>query len=324
MNVALKPLLFTICLSIFLCSCGPKKPGTWHNSEIDASTRDKMHELNTQLFAGLKINATDKVESVLTNEQIQNRYHFRQIELISNRMKIDSFALSDEYYMVNKTRGSHSINISDKGVNNHKISYDAQTPEIYIASWTSVKPGNKVLLTAFYNKTDYGWKVSDLEMEPYKVNDKTAPELYQDAKEYAKEGYMVNALNTVMMAKDCANPCTGWSYPEFDGATEFYRAAINAANQKYKFPLVLDGVSSRPRIFRIFNKNVDNITVPAVYYITSVNVEDTAAVRRENNQIKRSINSIIPGFSTGYKYVMYTAFNERPNAIKEPANYSMR
>jgi hypothetical protein len=260
----------------------------------------------------------------MSKELIDNHYRFREIELISNRMKTDSFTLANEYYIVNKHRGRQVVKITDKGINNCEVGFDAQNKEMYIAMFTAKTAWSQWMITAVYNKLDYGWKLNELEMNPYTINGKTAPELYNEAKESYKKGYIVDAVNTMAMVADCAHPNDGWEYNSLKDLNSFYTGLVDEANVKYKFPLTLSAVGTKPRIFRIFNQAMPDGTFPMVYYISRINVKDTVAIRKENNAIKSTIDKTIPGLANNKKYVLYSAFNELPNSRRESDHYNMR
>jgi hypothetical protein len=311
--------LFTL-LSVFsvLTSCTSYEPGIYKNEKISSSKREDFHLLNNQMLEGLKANSPRLVEGVMSREMIEDNSRLRLIELCSNRLKEDSYTLLDEYYIVHKERGKKVIKAP-----NYTLSYDADTREMYMAFFIPKSIPNKYMISAVYCKYDYGWKLSHLELNPYALNGKTAPELFEKAKQAYAQKYLLNALNNLELAKVCANPYEGWKYPDEEGMNNFYSKVIEEINLKYLYPLTLKQVPTHPRIFSISTQTTSDGVFPLVYYISSIKLKDTAALRKENENIKKVIGKVILGIDKDKKYVFYDAFNEWPRNDRSVDRYDM-
>jgi hypothetical protein len=316
--MAPKPLLIKLfcLLSIFfvLQSCTPHEPGTWKNDKIGSSQKDDFNVLNKQLLEGLKANSPRQVEAVMSQAFIEDVNRLRLIELCSNRLKEDTYALLDEYYVVHKDRGNKTIETKDRSINNYSLHYNADTREMYMAFFVPKSIPNKYMISAVYCKFNYGWKLTRLEVSPYTYNGKTAPELFEEAQKMYDKKYLLDALNDIQLAQTCANPYEGWQYQDESGMGDFHSKVIQEINKKYVYPFTLTQVPTRPRIFSISSQTTPEGVFPLVYYKSTVKLSDAAGLKKENDNIKKVIGKLIPGIDQDKKYVYYDAFNEWPRS----------
>lgn len=312
----LKPvtLIITLCLFITLClqACRPA-PGTWVNDKIPAEKQQMFHELNAELLKVLKANDPKTLENIMSKEFLETPGKNRLIELCSIRMREGKNKLLDEYYIIHPTPEILTLKTFEYGVNSYSLRYEPLTQERYMSLFTLQQGVEKFLLTAIFNKYKYGWKVAELELKPYTMWGKTAPELYLQAKEEYDKGYLVNATTTMELAYKCVDPNSMWMYDELDGMDEFYTKVMTEVHDKYKFPIVLSQVASKPSIIKVFNQDRGEGNYPMIYYISKIPVKDTAALTREHAEVKRVIGSIMPGIDKDRKLLYYTVFNGMPN-----------
>lgn len=317
--------LFAALLFIFLLpGCAPEKPGLYNNDQIKSARRDDFHALNDQLFAALKANDAKRLGSIMSKDFIEDNSKFRTVELCYNRIKEDSsYGILDEYYMVNDLKGNHSIKADNKGINKYEYSYSADVPEMYVAFFVPHKEANRFMITAVYEKLDYGWKLVSLEVNQYTINGKTAPELYKLAKEEYDKKYMVDALNTTEQAYECLKPANGWAYPQEKEVAGFYSQLMDKVNRKYNFPYTLKQVKTQPQIFRVLNQKEDDGVFPMIYYLSDIKLADTAALKKENLNVKKAIGNAIPGIDKDNKYIFYSIFNQMPDGTRAFDHYDI-
>ena len=312
-----------LLLVIIFQSCSDQA-GTWKNEQIKAGKREDFHELNEQAFKGLKANDPKQLGALLSKELIdQERSTNRTIELISNQINDNKYKLLDEYYVVNSYIDADTIKTTSKDVNSYNLEYPGTTREMYIAFFIPVSGENKYLVSLIYCKYNYGWKISQLNESPYTINGKTAPELFKLAKEQYNKKYLIDAVNTLALASTCTAPSAIWHYPCEDDISDFYKKIINEANTRYKFPFTLNQVPTKPQILRIYNQTIPEGTYPMVYYLSHIKLTDTTAIKNENAQIKKVIGVVMPGIDKDKKYVLYSAFNERPGGGRTVEHYDM-
>lgn len=305
-------LLCGIVLVALLSSCGTPTPGTWINGNIPSGKQSRFHEMNDFVFASLKANDEEKLQDMLSKDMIDNNYTKRQVELISLKMKKDDYTIMDEYYVVNKYIDRDTIAADTK--HPYRLMYPGEAQEMYFAFLIPKKQaGNQSMITVTYAKLNYGWKVTALELGNFVINGKTSPGLYAEAKAEYQKGYLVNTVNTMAMAIDAASPNLMFQYTKDDEMRKFYSEVLNEAGKKYRFPLIVPGVPTKPAIFKIMTQAMDDQgTYPLIQYMSKVKLSDQAAINREYAQVRQNIGRLIPGIDKDKKFVQYNVFNERP------------
>jgi hypothetical protein len=245
---------------------------------------------------------------------------------ISHEMRVDSFTLVDEYYVVNKYILADTISALNEGVNNHRIIYPGSAREMYIAFYMpkDKKAANRSLITAVFSNLDYGWKLTRLDLALYSINGKTSPELYKYALQEYSKGYLAAAAYTMQLATNCARPTDTWMYEKEKEIFDFASQVVGEANGKYLYPVVIKQVSTEPLLLGIYSNNADEGTFPMISYQSKIKLSNVEAIKKEQQQIKKVIGQVYPGIDKGRKYLYYAAYNEMPSATKNVAKYEIK
>ena len=175
-------LFCLLLLAFVLPGCTPKS-GAWKNEQIDPGKREDFHELNDKVFSAAKANDLIRAKLFMSKELIENTYTRRSVEIAGNHLNDNNYKLLDEYYVVNKYKDADTIKLNKRGINSYSLTYPGTAREMYIAFYVPTHGDKKYMITTIYAKYDYGWKLNDLDLNPYTINGKTAPELYKLAKE---------------------------------------------------------------------------------------------------------------------------------------------
>jgi hypothetical protein len=312
-----------ILLLLFVLQGCVEKTGLWKNDQIQAGKRDDFHALNDQAVKDLKANDPKHLGLLMSRELIENRSTNRTIELIGNRLTDYKYQLLDEYYVVNKYKDDDTIKSTGTGLNSYSLYYPSAAREMYFAFFIPTTGENKYLITAIYAKYSYGWKLSSLDLAPYTINGKTAPELLKLAKEQYEKKYLIDAENTMTLATTCLRPTSIWQYPDESEISDFYGKVMEEANKKYKFPFSLTVLPLQPKILNVYNKTTNEGTFPIIYYMTHISLKDTNAVKAENALIKKELSRMLPGIDKYGKYVFYDAFNKWPSGTETVDHFDM-
>jgi hypothetical protein len=318
-----KALFFSV-LFFALQSC-MVTPGQWKNNQISNGKRDDFHQLNAEALKYLKANDPKGLKSLLSKEMISDNNE-RKVELISNRLNDNAYRLLDEYYVAHKAGDTDmdTVKVKDGSVNRYALMYPCEAQEMYMAYFIPEKSANKYMLSLVYAKLNYGWKIIKMELEPYTIDGKTAPELFNMAKEqYAKKEIQAAQINT-MLAVTCFKPGVYWKYPDEDDAGRFYTQVHEEVNAKYQYPLVLSQLTTGPMILRVYNKNTDDgFNSPVIYYMTHFDLKDTTDVKKENLKVREAVAKLMPGLDEGKKYILYSAFNKKPDGYNSVDHFDM-
>jgi len=307
-------------LAVILQGCSHPKPGFWVNDKIDPDKRAKLHELNNLVFKDIKARDDKHIRSFLSKELLDAKSLNREVELIGNYLKKDDYELYNEYYVVNKWHDQDTIKLPVTGINSYSLYYKGLEKEMYIAFYLPKTGNAKKMITVIYCNYSYGWKVAKFGLAFYTINNKTAPELYNLAKEELSKGYLSDAVTTIDLAKSCLVPSEVWKYPQEDQIGAFSNSLVVMANNKFKEPFIIN-VPTHPRIFRVFNeKTPDEYYYPEIYYLSSIKLKDTIAIRKEYMAVKKEIGKTIPGIDKDKKFLFFGVFNERPT-FKKPVDH---
>ncbi|MBE9584707.1 hypothetical protein IM792_09645 [Mucilaginibacter sp. JRF] len=318
----MKPLLLKpstlvtvlIVLTAFAQGCKTKEPGFWKNDQIPADYTHEFRELNQQLIAAMKADDKQTLENMLSKELLDNPGTKREIELVANRFKADStYAIMNEFFVVNKYNDRDTLVANSDGINAYRLIYPAYAEEMYVALFTPKNGPNKEVITIVYANYQYGWRLSTVDVAPYIINNKTAPQLYEHAKNSYSKGQTVEALNTLALAVNCLHPSRFWEYKYEKQLTEIYYQVGNDANKQYPFPYTIKAVVTQPKIFGMFTKTTSEGSFPQICYQSQIDLKDTIALKAENLAIRKALPTIMPGVDQYKDYVYYSAYNERPS-----------
>jgi len=318
-------LAYVAILFAFLKSCGgPTQPGSFKNDKISSGQRDDFHQLNTQVLKVLKADDVKGLNPFLSKEQI-GTIPDKQVELISNRLVDNEYTLLDEYYVVHKYKDTDTVRAEGGDVKRYAVLYPYAAKEMYMAFFVPKKSDNAYLISLMYAKFDYGWKLVKMELGPYTIDGKTAPEYYAMAKDRYEKKQLQAATNDAALAMLCFKPSSLWQYPDDADAGKFYVKVRTEANMQLRFPIVLHQVATGPMLLRMYQvKNDDGGTYPIIYYMTHFDLKDTTEVKKENIQVRNAISKIMPGVIEDNKYVVYSAFNKQPTGYEAVDHFDMK
>ena len=287
-------MFFAVSL-IALSACNNGEPGTWKNDDIYPGIKQDFHEMNDLLFKSLKANKPVIIEKIMSKPMLNDPNINRVVELSSIRMRKGKITMLDEYYMVHEFNKESKVQSTGHGINDYALTYTPTSREMYVCFYI-IKDGlDKWMLSATYNKLDYGWKLTDLDLSSYTMSGKTSPELYQLAKQQYAKGYIIDAVNTMNLSRSSSLPNVMWSYQQKEDMNSFYSKLLEEAQNLYNFPVPMVQLATKPKIFRVFNQSSAEGYFPMIYYVSQINLKDTAALKEENREVRKVIGRIIPG-----------------------------
>jgi hypothetical protein len=312
------------CFALLLNACKPPAPGIYKNDKIASGQRSDFHDLNKEALTYLKGNKLKSVKLMMSKELMDETTTEQEVEVIGNDLTDNDYELADEYYVVTKDTSGGSLPIIGDDINRYGLKYPSMPAhERYFAFFLPKKGDNKQMITLMYAKLSYGWRIIDMDVESYTIDGKTGPELYQLGKEDYAHKYLVEAESVLSLAQACYTPSDIWQYPDADSLKNLSNKVMLESYNKYRFPFVLSGVSSGPRIERVYMLRNDHGTFPAVYYMTHYSIADTNAVKKENLSIQKALRQIMPGIGKDFKYILYSAYNKEPSSYDSIDHFDM-
>lgn len=323
-TVILRTLLILLTV-LTIQSCKLGNSGIWKNDNIDKDTKEQIKVLNDKLFKAITTNNVNDIKLLMSEKLLEKGVSDldKLIHQISNSFKADSYRILDEYNVHNSTTGiGNTIPSGLSGDKDYTIHYQALNKEMYVSLLIPNGLENEMLIMAIYGKYGNDWKINILQFGQYSLFSKIAPDYYKLAKESYDKSYLIDAVNNVGLAKLCLRPANQFfQYRKEKEINEFYDKIMKEVNSTYQFPLTLDNIESKPKVFRIFPEMIDEGFFPMVYYLTNINLEDTIALEKENVQVKKEVSRIFPGIDQDKKFVFYWAFNELPDGERIVEHY---
>jgi len=319
-----------LCLLLFLCAFLPGCDGSggfvmWKNNDIDSNIRKEIRALNNDLLSALNDNNIEVIKGLMSDTLLAKaNIDWEDMVLhISGLFRMEKYDIKDEYYVKNATTGV--INTLPSGLsedNDYIIRYKAMNNEMYVSLLVPQSETNELLITAVYGKYDDGWKINILRFGQYSIDKKTAPDYYRLARQCHEKSYLIDALNNMSLGMQCMRPAEDtFEYLKTKEINKFYEKLEGDVDSKYVFPFTLDKVDTKPQVFRIYPQEIDEGLFPMVLYLSTVNIDDTLALKKEYQQIKSVIGDYFEGIDKGKKYVFYRAFNEMPQEDRKVDNY---
>lgn len=245
------------------------------------------------------------------------------INQISSSFKANSYRILDQYNVHNSTTGiGNTLPSGISGDNDYVINYQALNKEMYVSLLLPNGLDNELLITAIYGNYDNQWKLNILQFGQYSLFKKTAPDYYKLAKESYNKSYLIDAVNYAGLSRQCLRPANDFfQYQKEKEINEFYDKVMKEVNTKFTFPLTLDNIETKPKVFRIFPEMINEGFFPMVYYLSDIDLKNTTALKIENEEVKKEVGRLFTGIDKDKKFVFYWAFKEIPDGKKLVQHY---
>jgi len=208
------------------------------------------------------------------------------------------------------------------GDNNYIISYTARNEEMFTSVLLANDGIDEFLILNIYGKYPDGWKLNILQIGQYTANGKTAPELYQKAKNQKEKGFILDAALNMYLCTQILNPAGSyWQYKIEKEMQDFYDDIVSLTSNTYQFPIIIDDIPSKPEILNIAPQSMYEGTFPMIHYLSKIPLEDTASLRIENDEIHALIGEYFKGIDSDKEYLIYKAWNKIPDGVNPETNY---
>ena len=320
MNKHYKLLLIGL---IFLSSCSVGT-GNW-NDHIDAESRAQIKTLNDKMIDALHDNNPQKLREIFSDKLKEKSGADLDafVSKVHESFESTKYSLLDEYLTNGSAVGTTAIVF--KGVSgeyDYKINYEPQTKETYISLVINDGIAHKVLLTCIYGKYGDDWKLNVLKIGDYSYFGKNAVDFYKQAKTNYASGNLIDAADDIAMVQRTAAPAEQlFQYQKEDEMKEFATKVMTEANSKFPLPMKIADVKTNPQVYNISPKVMRDGIFPMVTYISKIDLKDTVALKKENEELKKVIGTIFPGIEKGKKFVFFQAYYEVPNGNTPTEHY---
>jgi hypothetical protein len=313
-------LLIGITL-LFGCSTGSEN---W-NDHIDAKSREQIKILDDKIIEAFNENNPQKLKELFSDELKKKSGNEIDafIDKIHESFKTKNYSLLDEYLATNSSTGMTATAMKGVlGEYDYKINYPVLTKETYISLLLDSGSGNKHLITCIYGKYGSDWKLNVLKIGDYSYFGKTAIDFYKQAKANYEKGNLIDATNDIVMIQRTATPADDiFHYQSAEAIAAFANKVIQEANAQFRLPKKIEEIKTNPQILNVSPIAMAEGIYPTVGYLSKINLKDTVALKKENDELKKIIGNILPGIDKGKKYVFFKVYNEIPNGKTPVESY---
>jgi len=306
----------TVFIVLIIQGCNFSTSNFEKDQSIDTSLRQEIKTLNNKLFSGITSNNFGTIQPIMSPGLLEkfNSDSNKFINQISI-LKFNSYNILDEYFVQASSAGTSVTVLSGNDDDNHyAFTFECVNKDSYVSLLLLNSTDNQFLLAAVYGKYQNEWKLNILKLGQYSCFGKTALDYYHLAKSDYKKMYLIDAADDISISEACLQPAgTLLHFIKEKEISDFRDSVLREANIKYELPLTLANIDSRPKVFRIFPQRTQEGFSPTVYYTTVINLDDTIALKLENQKIRKDVDSIFTGIDKDKKFISYGAFNKLPD-----------
>lgn len=321
----LKKIVNLILFALLLQSCTRNTHGVFSNSTIDRRTREEIKALNDKLFRAIHHNDPRMIEKMVS-DSFANRSMDeigKMVETLNTSYTISGYNLFDEFYIVNNELGMEGVIESPHSDDNgYILNYKAPCKETYLSLLSVPVQKGALLLVAEYGKYNNEWKLNTLQYGQYSLFGKNASEYFKLAKNCYERSYLIDAVNFMMASNTISTPVNEvFHYKKDKEMHAFYSSVMKAANTKYRLPFTLENIESKPRIYKMAPQLGADGFYQAIYYVSSIGLDNIEALKTENEKIKKEVVNQFAGIDQYKDYIFYWAVNEMPDSQKMIEQY---
>lgn len=321
--VKFKKINVLIFIMSFIIGCSID--GTDKNDSIDNEIRLKIKVQTDKLVEAIIKSDSTKLYDLLSDalkKKVDGSLG-SYIEECHQHIQHKSYSILDEFY--SKSFGNNKseqpiIVYSDNKV--YSIKFEALNKETYVSLLLLNEKNNQMLLTCIYGKYGDIWKLNVLQIGQYSVFGKSAIDFFELAKQDYAKNNLINTIIDIDLINQTVKPANQYfTYQEDSVMQAFSKKIFIEANLKYPLPITLNEIPTTPQIINVSPQIIDEGIFPIVKYKTKLNIKDTGALRKENNDIQKIIANIFPKINNNKKYIFFQAYNEIPNGNKKIDSY---
>ena len=316
-------LTYCLLLSVFLgTSCNFGTSGTWKDESINKDIRDQIAALDNKLFNSIMTKNIPEVKNLLSPGLVSSAGSSIDtlINKVAGALSPAGYSIVNEFYVKNTAVDVSNTVFSGLGSdrNDYAVNYKALNKEMYVSVIKSKTNPTSALILAIYGRYGNEWKINILRVGEYSLLGKTAPDYYEDAVKLYKGGDILDAANKMLLANQLGAPGGDqMKYQNTDKMKDFYSRVFKTVNSTYKFPLTVSEVKTHPQIFYVYPQYIaepDHEGVyPALRYLSTIKLQDTVALKAENQELQKSIGKVFKGINQNNNVILYQAYNELPN-----------
>jgi hypothetical protein len=309
-----------------MVQCSLNGYDTKKNEQIDESVSKTIKDLNDQLVKALVSNDINAIKSLMSPD-LQSQVEMDLAKMsasLKDVFKSNKYQTIDAFHTVGiKNAPTMEHSSKDRENNNYAFKYKALSKDMYVSLLLPEVINNEIMVTAVYGKYENTWKLNILRFGQYSYYKKLAPSYLKLSEESYKQGNLIDAVNHIILAKQCMEPANElFTYEKESAINAMHEKVMKDINAKYTFPLTVEKVPSKPQIIRLLPHITEEGYYPIVYYLTKYSLQDSVSLKAEYEGMRKEVGKMFQGIDTDKKYVYYWAFNEIPDDTKPILHYA--
>jgi hypothetical protein len=314
--------LFVFFILLTLTSCSID--GAWRDNNIDPKIKAEINELDKKVVEAFATNNPQIIRDIASDKLLEKSNDLDKI-FASRTAKDDrqNFQIKNQFYLKKSSIGTDSKAFTGLTEDHdYTINFKALNRESFVSVGKVERNLETWALTMIYGKYDDTWKLNILQIGIIEIEKKDAVDWFRQAQTKYKNGDLVDAALDFSLGTQCLKPANQlWQYRLESEIKAFGQKVNQEINSKYKFPIIMEAIKSKPEIFRVFPQGMSEGFFPSVSYVTKLNINDTTALSRECTDIHKDLGNIFQGLNANKKYVFYRAFERLPKDKEEVKNY---
>jgi hypothetical protein len=239
-----------------------------------------------------------------------------------NTVHSNSYSVFDECYVKKPKAESRDTILNDtKGEKSYKFNFDGTGGESYISMLLHDEDDGQLLITCIFLKVKDQWKLNAFRIGRYSFFGNTAIDIYNQAKNAYEKGDVMDAANLITLAKQPLTPA--FQFFQYNKDREIRAFAVKVLNEidtTFRFPNMIGELKTEPTLYNIRPLPMMEGIFPVVTYGTKINLADTVAVKKENDELQKLIGQLFPGIEKNNKFIFFQAYQQTQAGLKPEAH----
>jgi hypothetical protein len=311
-------ILFFVINLIGIISCNIITSKKGYN--IDLEIREKVWNLNKQLFVSIIENKTEKIYEVF-NDSVLKKDKERLnnlIKLLHNKLIKYEFHSLDEYYQKSIFKNSRvEVTFNLPEIREYSLRYNSPTNETMVTNAYIGDLVNRYLVTMIYAKYSGKWKLDYFNYSPLLIEGKDSYAWEIEAVNEIKKGNYVNADMYHKISGLLSRPGGNiWSYTSESEIPDMEQLIHREVGIYHQLPKTIENIKSKPKIVETYAEFMNDSLFPAIVYKTNLPLKDSIAISNECEELNFVINQYFNEFKNDYNTVFIRVVDAIPDEGK--------
>lgn len=300
-----------------------------YDNEIKSDLRGQMQKKGLEVLNALRDENYDIVIGFFSPETEKEK---TKSALPSARAKMGSLISSAKFkpfhdHHVTGLKGTKRSRIvmSEDALSKRPDSYfvyhNANTDEVYVSLFTSEVSHTETLYTIIWGKYGSDWKIHYLDFGNLGWSGKRGPAWLEQVKSVRRSSGDIAAYLTIKAVSKLFRPSQVFEWNGLETkAKALYEEITKAIAPKFKAPIVMEEIESKPTIYGIDAMTVTESpgqVIPAIQYVSKYKNSQTDLVKKEANQMAPHIEKYFDGVKDLGENLLFAAYEEPPTDPKK-------